>query len=339
MADVARTADYPPSQRLDYWRGVLSEAFVPLEATPLGGSSSGLAGTLQHSTLGALHVAEVSGSDQHVRRRSELIRRHDPDLIKIGVQLHGCGVLVQDGREIQLRPGDLAAYDTSRPYSLRFARPFRMLVLMCPRSTLSLPAATLARLTAVRIEGHRGVGALISPFLSRLGTMLGDPAQTMSGATDHHLAESVLEMVTAGFRSLDGGDDDGATLGSIPAGLLVRVHSYIEANLHSPDLNSAGIAAAHHISVRYLQRLFEQQGLTVTGWIRARRLEHCRRDLRDPRHADHPVGKIAAGWGLLDAAHFSRSFRATYGISPREYRRAGLSILDERGRHVTLVRS
>ena len=29
---------------------------------------------------------------------------------------------------------------------------------------------------------------------------------------------------------------------------------------------------------------------------------------------------IGARWGLWDAAHFSRLFKATYGISPRAYR-------------------
>ncbi|WP_189145366.1 hypothetical protein [Streptomyces lacrimifluminis] len=41
-------------------------------------------------------------------------------------------------------------------------------------------------------------------------------------------------------------------------------------------------AACHHISVRYLHRLFPPQGITVSAWIRQRRPERCRRDLADP---------------------------------------------------------
>jgi AraC-like DNA-binding protein len=340
MSDVARTADYPPSKRLDYWRGVLSEAFVPLDAMPLDDSVDGLAGTLRCDTLGALRVADVSGTNQQVRRHRRLIRRNDPGLIKIGLQVHGSGVLVQGGREVRLRPGDLAAYDTSRSYYLSFPRSFRMLVVMCPRSMLSLPESSIARLTAVRIPGDRGVGALISPFISGLGAMFQDSPDELNGGVDHHLAESVMEMITAGFRSLDGGEVDGTVAGSAPTGLLMRARSHIEANLHSPELNSAGIAAAHHISVRYLQKLFEQDGWTVSSWIRVRRLDHCRRDLRDPARAHLPVSEVAARWGLVDAAHFSRSFRATYGISPSEYRRAGsVPPPPERDRHVALIGS
>ena len=48
--------------------------------------------------------------------------------------------------------------------------------------------------------------------------------------------------------------------------------------------------------------------------------EHCRHDLRDPLLADRPVGVIAADWGFVDPAHFSRVFRAAYGTTPQEYR-------------------
>jgi hypothetical protein len=50
-------------------------------------------------------------------------------------------------------------------------------------------------------------------------------------------------------------------------------------------------------------------------------LERCRRDLLDPSLGDVPVSAIAARWGLTNAAHFSRAFRAAYGASPVEYRR------------------
>jgi AraC-like DNA-binding protein len=72
--------------------------------------------------------------------------------------------------------------------------------------------------------------------------------------------------------------------------------------------------------VRYLHKLFQGQDDTVAGWIRQRRLDHCRRDLMDPAAQTQGIGAIAARWGLPDAAHFSRIFKAAYGVSPTEYR-------------------
>jgi AraC-like DNA-binding protein len=80
------------------------------------------------------------------------------------------------------------------------------------------------------------------------------------------------------------------------------------------------------VSIRYLHKLFETQEATVAEWIRRRRLERCRRDLLDPALRALPVNAIAARWGLLNAAHFSRAFRAAaYGATPGEYRRLAVT--------------
>ncbi|MEU8352550.1 helix-turn-helix transcriptional regulator, partial [Streptomyces sp. NPDC048845] len=82
------------------------------------------------------------------------------------------------------------------------------------------------------------------------------------------------------------------------------------------------VAAAHHISLSYLHRLFAQRahGETVAATIRSRRLEHARRDLENPALRTTPLYAIAARWGLPRAGEFSRAFKSAYGISPGEYR-------------------
>jgi AraC-like DNA-binding protein len=102
--------------------------------------------------------------------------------------------------------------------------------------------------------------------------------------------------------------------------LLMEVHAFIEQRLGEIDLDPATVAAAHHISVRYLHRLFESENTTVAAWIRQRRLERCRTDLISG--VSQPVSAVGARWGLPDAAHFSRLFRQAYGMPPAEYRRA-----------------
>ena len=54
--------------------------------------------------------------------------------------------------------------------------------------------------------------------------------------------------------------------------------------------------------------------------VRARRLELCRRDFLDPLLAHQSVSAIAAKRGFVDASHFSRLFRATYGQAPTGFR-------------------
>jgi AraC-like DNA-binding protein len=103
--------------------------------------------------------------------------------------------------------------------------------------------------------------------------------------------------------------------------LLASVQTFIDRSLADPHLSPSAIAGAHHISLRWLYKLFEEQGTTVSRWIRERRLERCRRDLLNPALSDLPASAIAYRSGFTDAAHFSRAFRKTYGHPPGTYRR------------------
>lgn len=46
------------------------------------------------------------------------------------------------------------------------------------------------------------------------------------------------------------------------------------------------------------------------------RLDNCRRDLEDPALAQRGVQAIGRRWGLVDAAHFTRIFKASFGEPP-----------------------
>lgn len=100
----------------------------------------------------------------------------------------------------------------------------------------------------------------------------------------------------------------------------MQCRSYIEQHLSDVELGPTTVAAAHHISVRFLHRLFEPTGSGVAEFIRRRRLDRCRRDLLDPELDTRPVAAVGARWGLVDAAHFSRAFKREYGRPPGEYR-------------------
>jgi AraC-like DNA-binding protein len=105
----------------------------------------------------------------------------------------------------------------------------------------------------------------------------------------------------------------------------VRVKDHILRHLADPGLAPPAIAAAHFVSVRYLHKLFQSQGVTVGEWIRTQRLERCRRDLlRSPAPGDG-VAAVARRWGFTSPSHFSRAFRTAYGMTPRAWRIHGLA--------------
>lgn len=105
---------------------------------------------------------------------------------------------------------------------------------------------------------------------------------------------------------------------------LRDVQGYIRRNLGDPDLSPRTIAAAHHVSLRYLHQLFADYGVTVAAWVRQQRLEQACRDLADPSLARLPVQRIAVRWGFADHSTFTRAFRRAYHLPPQVYRRTAL---------------
>ena len=316
MPDVARTLDLPPGQRFQYWKHVLSDTFVPLEVSSPSGHAD-FRGRLRGCELGSVRLIEVRAEPHAARRTARLVKAAPAGCYKIGLQLHGTAVLIQDGREATLTPGDFALYDTDRPYTL-VLDDHRMLVLVFPRDMLGLPQARLARLTATRLPGEAGgMASLIGPFLVKVADLL-DEMDAPGLDVNVRLAGNVVDLLgTVLAERLDCVPADPDTA---HRALMLQITAFIEEHLGEADLAPTQIAAAHHISLRQLHKLFHASGTTVAGWIRQRRLEHCGHDLRDPRCAARSVAAIGARWGYPDPAHFSRLFKATYGMGPRDYR-------------------
>lgn len=300
----------------NFWdfKACVNQSFVPLEVS--SDHPDPFWGRIRSANSDQVQVYEVSAASHTVERTPELIARSARGgyrAYKVSLQLEGTGLLVQDNREAVLRPGDIAIYDTQRPYSLCFEDEFRALVLMFPQHLIDLPVEMVGQLTATRFDGRNGVAQMVAPFLAQFSNNLGQ----VSGATGVRLTHSAIDLITTVLAHELDLDRAG---GNPHLALVQQIRRYIETNLASPDLTPPRIAAAHYISTRHLHSIFREQGTSVSSWIRARRLERCRRDLLDPLYLDQPVAAIAGRWGFADACHFSRVFKATYGQTSSELR-------------------
>ena len=298
------------NDRFDAWSQAVSSAFVPLRAsTP---TPEAFTGRLVTQAVGQTLVSEVAGGELQVSRTARSIAANDPGWIKLGLQLRGYSVVSQDDREAALTPGDFAIYDTGRPYDLYFDDTFRMLVIMFPAQLLRLDPRTVSSLTASRVSGRKGLGALTSRLLSSLGEQLSHG----EAPNQIQVSDAALALIAATFAERAG------RAGPASPALVIRlkIESFVADKLSDPDLSVAGIAAAHNVSVRYLQKIFEERGQTVSGWIRQQRLDQCRRDLANPSMVSRPVAAVGMHWGFSDASSFSRAFKTAFGFTPTEYR-------------------
>src|SRR5262249_41416053 len=157
--------------------------------------------------------------------------------------------VTQDGREAPLVPGDLALYDTHRPYQLSFDSEFQMLVVMFPRELLNVRQEALAKLTARRLSRPSGIGRRVPPSPPSLPRKLHAEDVTPT----FELSTTVLDLLTAAFaEQLE--DDSAVSPETRRHALILRIKAFIDERLDDPELSSAVVAAAHHISPRYLQK-------------------------------------------------------------------------------------
>jgi AraC-like DNA-binding protein len=320
MSTVIRVEEFPAAERFDLLDELVSQTWVPMECH--SDHRADYRGELRSSGPAAIQVVVMDIMPITVSRTQRLIRQADPDVLKLVMPVRGPGsyVVDQDGRQARLAPAEFAFYDTRRPYQVDCGAGedtfSQALTFMFPRSLLPLPPSQLKQLTAVRISASAGLGTLTSQLLVQLARTIDhcSPAEAV------RLSTAALEVLATRLaHELD------VTGWVAPEAhrhaLLTRVHAFIRQRLSDPELSPGMIAAAHHISLRYLHKLFQEQGTTVSGWIRQRRLEGCRRDLADPGLASRPVAAIAARWGFSSASYFGQVFRAAHGMPPQEYRR------------------
>ncbi|TDC98438.1 helix-turn-helix domain-containing protein [Actinomadura sp. 7K507] len=319
LETVFRSEDLPPADRFDYWRECLGRTHAPVEMTSEHAPDFRVRQSVLR--LGAATVWPATFQPMVCRRTPRLIRRSDPETYHLSLVLRGTAGASWGKSDIVYGPSELHVQDSSRSCTTWAAGGTISTVgLEVPKDVLSLPRSLADRMIGRPLPGTEGIGALLSDFLVGLTSGAGG----LRPSDGSRLGMILVDLVSALFAHAVEAERDLAPE-SRQRTLLLSVRAFIDRHVHDPDLTPASIAAAHHISLSYLHRVFQADGTTVAGWIRRRRLERARRDLADPALHDHPVRQIAARWGFSHPAVFSRAFRAAYDISPSEYRRAGRS--------------
>jgi AraC-like DNA-binding protein len=304
------TATVPVADRVEFWSESSCQAYHPVQIR----AEVPFFARLWAYELGPLSVYRIAASPNTMIRTSRLIAAGDPECLHVETILSGRVNAAQEGRNGVARAGDIISYETSHPAVMRADEPFESVVVRVPRRLLGPHADAIAGATALPVSGRRAAAT----FLGRLAARLD------SGAVAADEVPKTVSCVLELVRGLYAGADrvSAPTRLRTRAEILLGVESYIDAHLGDPDLEPEQIARASFISTRYLHKLFESEGTSVCGWIRATRLERCRRDLADPGLGHQTILAIATRWGLPGAQNFSRVFRAAYGCSPNEFRRA-----------------
>jgi AraC-like DNA-binding protein len=313
------TASLPQAERFDFWRELVAHETAPAQI--YSDHLDNFDAWARITDLGSVRLTSFRYPSLEMRRTEQLIRRSDPEVYQLAVPTAGRSTIMQARRQSALQPADLTIIDTSRPHEAAHLpnpsgrRYVSSITLQIPHAALPLPAGKVDKLLATRLPSGEGVAALLAQYLRQLA----EHPERYRTADAKHLGNIALDLLAATLAQQL--DVQSALPGDVQHNALrARVYAFIEENLGDPTLSPPMIAAAHHVSTRTLHRLFASDETTVAEVIRTRRLRHCRRDLDNPLLRGQPVYVIAARWGFLDKAHFSRLFRTAYGMGPQAYR-------------------
>ncbi|KAB1980228.1 helix-turn-helix domain-containing protein [Streptomyces triticiradicis] len=324
IGTVFRSEDVPESDRFDYWRELIAQT---RSNDFTSAHSAEFWGEVRLLELGPTTVMHTSFLPTRFRRSPRMVRQCDRELYHLTLMLDEGMALDHAGRTTTFNSHDLHLADSSHPYDFRPAydrerRVVRGVGVDVPKALLPLPQHRVRELLNRRLSGHEGIGALLTDFLAGLDRQ----ADTLRPSEASHMGRVVVDLLAAWIGQLLDADT-ALSSETRRTALTERIRAFVRQNLHDPELTPSAIAAAHHISVSYLHRLFQQQtqGETVAAWIRGQRLEGVRRDLADPALGTTPIHTLAARWNFPRAADFTRTFRAAYGLTPKQYRIQALS--------------
>lgn len=215
----------------------------------------------------------------------------------------------QAGRAVDLHDGELSLLRADLPYQIDFSETNRMAVVAL--ALLDAPHALQSHLLQRR---GRDEAALIASLLQRVQQM---DERSAAGLDAQALRAAIIDLLL--LSRPEAVNDASAPM---PAGrsaqCLLRVATVIDHALGDPALNAEAIGAALGLSARYIQRLFEYQGTTLSAFVLEQRLQRAASGLREqPRRA---IAELAYEAGFGDLSYFCRCFRRRFGCTAREWR-------------------
>ena len=308
---VFDTGYIPKADRAEAVRVAIAEHLVPVEVDFAADRVP--AAHIAITELAALTVWNSTCTAVKVHRTAAQTHDDFTPSIFMGLQMTGSCVVVQHGREAILRPGDLVICDSTSPFLISDADGIRQHKFRIPLDRLALPADVIRRVCAVNLSPGHPITDLTATYFHRLALRPGLFDRPGGDLVSQPSIELLRAVITTHLDAAELGKE------SRHATLFVRIMGYIRTHLREPDLTAGRIAAEHHISVRQLYRILAGEGISLGDWIRARRLEGCRNDLASTGYGE-PIFAVAHRWGFTDASSFTRMFRATFGVSPRQWR-------------------
>ena len=303
--ELFQTQAQEPKRKFDFWYDVVERSYANCEGQVEGRAQ--FDASLGLAKAGQLELTEISSRAIRYVRTARHVRLGQQDDLFLSLMVSGEVRFAQNDRQAIQTAGEILIFDTARPYEFDYPGEYRSILLKMPRPTLES-----------RLSQTKDIGGTVLAADSPHTRMIASILQNMSAiAHDEELPPDLiapaLDMIAGTIARIGGVD---LRKGDPHELMLSRIKHYMEAHLAEEDMSLERISADQNISVRSICRLFAQEGVTPMAWLQKRRLAIAFARLTDGRSKS--VTEAALDTGFKDLSHFGRSFRKTYGVTPRE---------------------
>ncbi|MGJ3647633.1 helix-turn-helix domain-containing protein [Sphingomonas sp. GlSt437] len=298
------TAEISPAERYETWLNWgwprTSQIFRTTPTEPFNTE-------WQMAMLGDVTFLRTVITGMQYERRIQDIRHSDFDPIIVNMMVDGSAHGVLGERQFHQVSGDVHFHDITQPSRHTSTRSLTYSLIL-PRSIALVAFNTVTDLHGMVISGP------CADLLLAHARHCWEALPALDQACAVPLGLSFLNLLQVGVQSRR---PRSPSLTDRISRLRNRAITLIETRLNMP-LSSNDICEELKVSRKDLFVAFRSDG-GVQSYIRTKRLDLARDALTDVERLE-PIGTIALRFGFSDASHFSRLFRARFGVPPRDYR-------------------
>jgi AraC-like DNA-binding protein len=245
------------------------------------------------------------------QRTPEMLALDGSDDVGLLVNLSGPHHVKHGRHEIVLGDGEAALVSLGEVCSFTHRPPGELMALRVARAQLG------ALVTGIEDKYLRRISSATPALKLLIGYI--NTAQDGDGIAGPELRHAAAAHVCDLMALAVGATRDAAETAQgrgLRAARLQAIKQDIAENLEQADLAVAAIACRHGCTPRFIQRLFEAEGMTFTEYVLTERLARAYRMLIDPRRSTDKIATIALDAGFADLSYFNRAFRQRYGETP-----------------------
>jgi AraC-like DNA-binding protein len=264
--------------------------------------------------LGSLTLARINSTGAIVSRKNEEFLNPDFKRYSFILVLTGEAIISHHLGMSELKAGHFVLIDNSYSRSMFVPNQVSILQVSIPRMVLARyleePQQYEAQVLTTSVQSTGVENPLFGVILSSWEKLKAGSLREFAPAISDNLLRRIAEAYTGHLQQNS----------SRKSRRITQAKDLIEEQLCNPELTVEAIADGMGVSSRYLRALFTKSE-KISHYILRRRLEECARLLSEPQQQSLSITSIAFRCGFNSMAHFSRTFKKAYNVTPRDYRR------------------